>query len=360
MRVDGLEAGPAAERPVPERARRPATQGRNPPGPAGTPGQRVRASLVAGASWLACRLPEGMLIGAAEAAGEAWYRLAPTRAAQARRNLGRVCAWADEHDLGSPAVRAAASDPRALERLVRSAFRHHARYYVEVARAPVVDGRYVRERMLIETPDTVRAAFDGPRPAIFVGLHFGAIELPAVILVEHGGTEAVAPMETIGDPALQRWFVRTRGRVGIRIVGLREARRELLAALRAGTPVGLVADRDLTGGGIEVPFFGAPAPLPAGPALLVDESGSPAFLVSVRRAGRGRYRGRLDPLPAPVGETRRARITAFLHAEAAAFERAIVAAPDQWWACFFPVWPDLASDVAAGLPANPGRTGAAA
>ena len=346
-----LGAGPIAEgrRSAPDRT--------------GSLGQRVRAGLVVAASWLACRLPEGPLIRAAEAAGEAWYRSAPARATQARRNLGRVCEWADQHGLGSPQVRAAARDPGELERLVRSAFRHHARYYVEVARAPVVNGRYLRERMLIETPETVRAAFDGPRPAIFVGLHFGAIELPAVLLVEHGGRDAVAPMETIGDPALQRWFVRTRGRLGIRIVGLREARRELLAALRRGTPVGLVADRDLTGGGIEVPFFGAPAALPAGPALLVDESGSPAFVVSVRRAGRGRYRGRLDALPAPDGATRRARVTSFLAAEAAAFERAIVAAPDQWWACFFPIWPDLAVGRAtpASVPGAPaGRAPGAA
>ena len=43
--------------------------------------------------------------------------------------------------------------------------------------------------------------------------------------------------------------MRTRGAAGVRIVGLREARRELLAALRDGTSVGLVGDRDLTGGG---------------------------------------------------------------------------------------------------------------
>src|SRR6185436_1895126 len=56
------------------------------------------------------------------------------------------------------------------------------------------------------------------------------------------------------------------GAAGIRIVGLREARRELLAALRAGTSVGLVGDRDLTGGGTLTELFGAPAQLPLGPA----------------------------------------------------------------------------------------------
>ena len=81
-------------------------------------------------------------------------------------------------------------------------------------------------------------------------------------------------METLGDPALQRWFERTRATFGVRIVGLREARRELLKELRNGESVGLVADRDITGGGMEVPFFGAPAPLPVGPAFLATETAS--------------------------------------------------------------------------------------
>ena len=106
---------------------------------------------------------------------------------------------------------------------------------------------------------------DGP-PVIFVGLHFGArSSCPALFLAARVGG-AVAPMETIDDPALQAYFVRTRGAAGVRIVGLREARRELLAALRDGTAVGLVGDRDLTGGGMPVPLFGAPADLPLGPA----------------------------------------------------------------------------------------------
>ena len=66
-------------------------------------------------------------------------------------------------------------------------------------------------------------------------------------------------METIDDPGLQAYFERTRGVAGVRLVGLREARRALLEALRDGIPVGLVGDRDLTGGGIPIPLFGAPA-----------------------------------------------------------------------------------------------------
>lgn len=314
------------------------------PATRGTPAQRIRAALVSAVSWLACRLPEGPLIGLADVAGAAWYRLAPARAAQARRNLARVVAHLAASGAGSEAAREAAGDPRALERLVRAAFRHAARYYLEVARTPALTARTIRERLLVETPETVDAAFAEDRPVIFVGLHFGALELPALYLSLRTGRQAVAPMETVGDPALQRYFVRTRGAVGVRIVGLREARRELLAALRRGESVGLVGDRDLTGGGVDVRLFGAPARLPAGPALLAIESGAPLYVVAVRRAGPGRYRGRLRPVEVAAEGSRRERLTATLDGLARAFEEAIGAAPEQWWAVFFPIWPDLEAE----------------
>lgn len=326
----------------------------------GTLVQRVRAWAVAVASWLACRLPEGPLIRLADLAGEIRYRLARTAAAQARRNLARVTAHLAATGTGPEAARAAATDPRALERLVRAAFRHAARYYLEVARTPAMTERTLRERLLLETPDVIDRAFEDERPPIFVGLHFGAIELPALYLAWRSGRPATAPMETLDDPPLQAWFVRTRGAVGVRIVGLREARRELLAALRRGEPVGLVGDRDLTGGGVEVPFFGAPAPLPAGPALLAIEAGAPLFVTSVRRAGPGRYRGRLQHVETGVGATRRERLTTTMTGLARAFESAVADAPEQWWAVFFPIWPDLeAAEPTPGSAAGASADGGA-
>ena len=313
----------------------------------------LRSRALVGAAWLAGRLPEAPLTGLADLCGDAWYRLAPQRAAQARRNLARVCQSLAADERGSRAVRAAARDSRALERLVRAAFRHSARYYLEVARTPALRPNDLDKRLVVETPDVVAEAFLSGRPVIFVGLHFGAIELPALYLATRVGG-AVAPMETVDDAGLQDYFVRTRGAAGVRIVGLREARRELLRALRDGTSVGLVGDRDLTGGGLPTPLFGALANLPLGPALLAVESGAPLYVVGVRRAGIGRYRGRLEAVAVPAEGLRRDRVTVTMAALAAAFERVVELAPEQWWAVFFPIWPDLE----AGLVGHPAPEGA--
>jgi phosphatidylinositol dimannoside acyltransferase len=314
----------------------------------------VRGRLLLAASWLACRLPEGPLFRVAELTGALWYRVAPGRAAQARRNLRRVCKALAASGGGSPAVRAAANDPAALERLVRSAFRHAARYYVEVARGPGVTAAYVEERLQLETPELIAEAVVPGKPVLFVGLHFGSVEMAAFFLAFRVG-ETVTPMETIDDPGMQAYFERTRGVAGVRLVGLREARRELTQALRDGIPVGLVGDRDLTGGGTPIPLFGAPATMPMGPAMLAVETGVPTYALTVRRGGpAGHFRGRIIPIAVPSEGTRREKVTTTMTRLAAAFEELIADAPDQWWAVFFPIWPDLEAAAAGERAAGAG------
>jgi KDO2-lipid IV(A) lauroyltransferase len=314
----------------------------------GTAVQRVRAGALTLLSWLACRLPEGPQVALAELVGRAWYRVAPARAEQARANLGRIIAWLADQGSTDPRILAAAKDPAALERLVRAAFRHNARYYLEVIRAPSLTAAVFEERLVVETPETVDAAFADPGPKVFITGHLGPIEMPGLYLASRSRRRITAPMETVDDPALQDWFERTRAAFGVRIVTLREARRELLAELRSGESVGLVADRDITGGGTEVSLFGAPAPLPIGPALLATETGAPIYLAGVWRVGRRGYRGRLIEVPVVRDGPRRAQIAGTLEGEARAFEEIIARAPEQWMAIFFPIWPaDGAPEAAA-------------
>jgi KDO2-lipid IV(A) lauroyltransferase len=115
----------------------------------------------------------------------------------------------------------------------------------------------------------------------------------------------------------------------------------MVAAIRRNEPVGLVADRDLSGAGLEVELFGARTKIPAGPAFLAVETGAPVYMSAVRRTGPGRYRGGLREVPVPEGANRRERIRAMAREEARLFEKFIMEAPEQWLAVFHPIWPDL-------------------
>jgi lauroyl/myristoyl acyltransferase len=301
---------------------------------------RLTAWLVIAAGTLTCWLPAWPLWHLAGLAGAISYRVSPSRRDRARRNLRRVVGWMAAGGVGEERYRRAASDSRALESLVRAAFKQHAYYYVELARARRMSDRYFDEHVVVETPDAVAAAFAGERPLILVGLHFGTVEL-AGFYAAHRLGRIVTAMETIDNPHVQGYLTRTRRTLGLRLLTLEEAGPEMLASLRRGESVGLVADRELTGGGIEVRLFGAPTRIPAGPVLLASQSGAPVYVAAVRRTGPGRYRGNLRPLAVPGGTSRRERTRAMAQAEAELFEQIIVDAPEQWLAVFHPIWPDL-------------------
>jgi len=312
----------------------------------GTPVQRLRAGALSLVSRVACRLPERPLLALADVVGWLWYRLAPARAAQARLNLERVARELDRRGSTDLRIRAAARDSQALERLVKSAFRQNARYYLEVLRVGAYDLDTALAQIRIEDDEAVRAALREQSPVIVVGMHYGAIELPVTILSGFTGHPVMAPMETVDDPALAAWFAASRRRVGVNVIPIRDARRALVGAIRRGESVGLVADRDLTGSGLPVPLFGHPAPIAAGPGLLALETGAPVYAASTRRLGVGRYAARLALVPAPTDGSRRERLTAYTQAIARAFEAIVVDAPEQWWGAFHPIWPDLVAGAA--------------
>ena len=320
-------------------------------------GRSVRGSAIVAGTRLLSALPEAPLVAAAEALGELWYRASPAKAAQARANLGRVCEGLAAQGRGSSLVRRAATDPDALERIVRKAFGHAARYYLEVARAGSEDAARTLARIDIETPEEVTDALRSGRPVIITGMHYGSIEVPTVVVRDMVGHPVTAPMEVVADPALARWFEASRRRVGVNVVPIAGARQALMAAIRRGESVGMVADRDLLHNGILVPFFGQPAPLPTGPALLAVETGLPIYVGAARRAPHLRYRGKLILVQMPAEGRLRERVTAITASIAEIFETLLADGPEQWFGAFHPIWPDLAiGGTGAPQTSAPGTT----
>lgn len=315
-------------------------------------GGSLKGTLILAGARLLGRLPEAPLVAAAESIGELWYRAQPARAAQARRNLRRVCEGLAAQGRGTARARRAATDPDALERLVRACFRHAVRYYLEVARAGAYTVQGAIASIEVETPAEVNEALRSGRPIVLIGMHYGAIELPIVYVSDLVGHAVTAPMELVADPGLRRWFVESRSRVGVGIVPLKDARRALLAALRRGESIGMINDRDITGTGIPTPFFGHDAPISPGPALLAVEAGVPVYVGSCRRNGTGRYIGRLIEVPVPTEGSRRERMTALTNGIVRAYEDLLADGPEQWWGAFHPIWPDLAGDQGAAGDAS--------
>jgi len=88
---------------------------------------------------------------------------------------------------------------------------------------------------------------------------------------------------------------------------------------------------------VRCPFFGEPAPFPAGPFTLAVQRNVPVLLVFVMKEGRRKYKVLLERLPEPGGATKQERIQALADAYASTLEAVVRRYPHQWYN-FYDFW----------------------
>lgn len=277
-------------------------------------------------------LPVGAQYALADLAGDLWYRAAPRRRRLVAANLARV--------RGRTGVRRAGD---AAHGMVRRAFREHARYYLEILRVPNYRPRAIARIVHVRDWERLEPIFRNG-PVVLVSAHLGNFEPMGHFLARHG-LRAVAPVEEIRPRELFEFLLARRGgnRQGVEAVPLSKARRRLVAALRAGQCVALVADRDLERTGPAVTFFGHATTMPSGPAALAVLTGAPVIAGRSLRIGPDRFEAWGDVVEfTPTGERGR-DVAALTAAITRHFEAHIRECPEQWFGAFQQIWPDVAA-----------------
>ena len=275
-------------------------------------------------------LPARAAYALADFAGDLWHRFAPARRRLVAANLARVSAATGRPTRGP-----------ALNALVHAAFRNHARYYVELIRAPYFPIERIDDH--VECPDWDRFGplLDGG-PAMLLSSHLGNFE-PFGTFVAARGLRPLSPVEEIEPRALYEFLSARRGASHVDLVPLREAGRAMVKRLRSGGLVGIIADRDLAGDGQSVTMFGHPTTLPPGPAALAVGHRANLVVGCCLRIGPDRFRAEGRVVEVPSSGDRRADTAALVERIGACFEQDIGSAPEQWWGAFQPFWPDLRS-----------------
>jgi lauroyl/myristoyl acyltransferase len=221
---------------------------------------------------------------------------------------------------------------------VRAAFRHGARNYYDTFRIPTLTAADIRRLVPVDGREHLDRALAGGRGAILVGAHLSSLAIGGQAVAARG-YRVNAVVEPVDPPELLRFLSRLRAGVGVRAVPLGpRLTSQLLAALRRNEVVGLIVDRDVASSGIPVPFFGRPARLPPGPALLSLRGGAPILPAIIVRRPDGSFAGLVEePVCVPRVGTLRADVSAITRAVTARLEYYIGKYPEQW-TVFQPVW----------------------
>ena len=274
-------------------------------------------------SWLGPLLPVRTGRSAYLRAGRLFYRLASGTRAVVAANQAQVLGRSPE----DPLVQAS----------TREAFALYGRYWFDTF------------NVMGWSDDEVLAAFrfDGVE-LVEKGLAEGkgvVIALPHTGNWDVGGRAMglrVAPVVSVAEhlkpEPLFELFLEHRRRLGMDIIDLASDHvgRQLTQRLGENRIVALVADRDLSGGGVEVEMFGRTRRMPAGPALIALSSGAPLLSGPTFTTKDGWVEVLTEVSVEPSGR-RKDDIVALTRALAASFEKAIASAPSDWH-LFQPGW----------------------
>ena len=247
------------------------------------------------AGWnLVKTMPRGMSARAFQSAADAASVRNGKGARQLRRNLRRV-------------VGPGMSELR-MDALVGDALRSYSRYWLETFRLEGMDHAKVAASIDNHSHggEHIAAALARGNGVVIALPHSGNWDASGIWLVaNHGPFTTVA--ERLRPQSLFDRFVAYRESIGMEVVALtggdRPPTQVLSERLRQNRVVCLLADRDLSRGGIEVDFFGEAAKMPPGPALLAATTGADLLAVHCYFVGEDGW-GHTISAPIDLGEGR--------------------------------------------------------
>jgi KDO2-lipid IV(A) lauroyltransferase len=220
----------------------------------------------------------------------------------------------------------------------REAFELYARYWYDTFRVRTIPDDEVLRRTTVSGMDNVDQALERGTGVVCALPHMGNWDAAGRWLSVQGYRIA-SVAEVLRPPRLFELFLRHRRELGMRIVPLSGGTgRQLSALLSENWILALVADRDLSGRGVEVEMFGARRRLPTGPALLSLSSGAPLLPCALYTTAEGWRIEIGEPVAIESTGDRRADVTAVMRILARHFERSISAHPADWH-LFQPGWP---------------------
>jgi phosphatidylinositol dimannoside acyltransferase len=278
------------------------------------------ASAAYKAGWLAVRvIPERLARWVFARIADYLWRRRGKSVQQLEANLHRVAPDASDAE---------------LRKLSRAGMRSYLRYWVEAFRLPTMATERITSGMSVAGEEqSALAHIRAGRGVIFALPHTGNVDLAAAWIMTRGFGQISVIAERLKPESVFRQFVAYRESLGMEVVphtGGPSPFGVMAQRLRQGRLVCIVADRDLSAGGVEVELFGEKARIGAGPAALAVRTGAALMPVTLWFTPDG-WRGRIYPeIPVPSDGTRPEKVAAMSQQLAAVWQQGISEHPEDW------------------------------
>jgi KDO2-lipid IV(A) lauroyltransferase len=259
-------------------------------------------------------LPEKFAYASFERIGTITLRRNGAPIQRLRSNLQRVCPE---------------KDTAAIDQLMVEAVSSYMRYWCDTFRSPDWSKERVKDTVTVTREELLTEPMRDGRGVV--------IALPHAGNWDHAGSyfcgmgfPLVTVAERLKPEALFNKFLEYRQNMGMEVLALDgRSMATLMQRARDGALIALVADRDLSRSGMDVNFFGHPARMPAGPALLAVRTGIPLVTAFVSYTSTG-INVEFNSVPIPSEGTDSERVAQVVQTCADHFAQGITKAPQDW------------------------------
>jgi KDO2-lipid IV(A) lauroyltransferase len=226
------------------------------------------------------------------------------------------------------------ADGAELRALSQEAMRSYARYWLEIFRLPVIP----RESLVSGMDenghvDEMLGHLANGRGVVIPLPHMGNWDQAAVWVIGRGISTITTVMERLEPESLYERFLAFRQDLGMEVLpasGGSSPFGVLAQRLRRGGLVVLPSDRDVTGGGVEVDFFGERALMMGGSAALAVQTGA-ALMPATLWFTEDRWGVHIhEEIPVPAVGDRWQKAAEMTQQVARCFERGIREHPADW------------------------------
>ncbi len=216
-----------------------------------------------------------------------------------------------------------------LDLLIYKAMRSSIRYWCDTFRFPDWSLERIAQTVTTTNEYLLLDAMAAGKGAIVTLPHVGNYDHAAAYFCGKGA-KIVTVAEHLKPEALFQKFMEYRAAFGMEALPLDGRVIPTLAQrVRSGCIIALAADRDLSRSGIDVNFFGGPARMPAGPAILALRTQAPLICVMISYTETGIHIA-FELVPIPTTGSESEKIAAIVQNSADLFAKGIAAYPQDW------------------------------
>ena len=220
-------------------------------------------------------------------------------------------------------------DAKQLQELVERAMRSYMRYWCDTFRIQKWSHSHIQATVTTTNEHLLLDPMKEGRGVVVALPHSGNWDHAGAYFCSLG-IPLVTVAERLKPEALFQKFLRHREAMGFEVLSLdSRSFATLLKRAREKRLIALVADRDLSQSAIDVSFFGFPARMPAGPALLAIRTGIPLIPAHVWYTATGIHID-FHPVEVAVADTEAEAIALTVQRSADLFARGIAEHPDDW------------------------------